>query len=89
MPLIFYVRLQDMFCNASTVSPTCYDYDGSEKFCECLHQVRIPFGSVTEIVIISASGSSGSSHPIHLHGHSFRVVALDKVRFLHLRMVVI
>ncbi|KAK7475486.1 hypothetical protein BaRGS_00033242, partial [Batillaria attramentaria] len=36
-------------------------------------------GQVVELVIYNANTAHGFTHPLHLHGHSFRVVAVDRL----------
>ena len=62
-----------------------YTKDDDKKFCACTHQVDLsgmPRGSVVEMVITNININvperltRGSSHPVHLHGHSFYVVKI-------------
>ena len=61
------------------------DDDKNIPFCACTHQVDlsgIPTGAVVEMVItnininVDERLTRGSSHPVHLHGHSFYVVKI-------------
>lgn len=58
----------------------CNLNDTCEDGCHCLHIHEIPYKKTARIVI-SSVGDNGSmfrrrfSHPVHLHGHSFHVVA--------------
>ncbi|XP_014219306.1 laccase-5-like [Copidosoma floridanum] len=61
------------FCNSSTVSDDCHF-----KFCECIHVLQVKLGSVVEVVIID-EGVLNITHPMHLHGSHFRVVAMEKM----------
>ncbi|EEZ98364.1 laccase 1 isoform X1 [Tribolium castaneum] len=62
-----------MFCNESSVS-NC-----ENEYCECTHVVNIPLGTVVEMVLIDKGYAYDANHPFHLHGHSFRVVAMERV----------
>ena len=53
----------------------CNETANCEDGCKCSFIVSIPYNETIRF-IFSAVGSQGSfSHPIHLHGHSFHVVA--------------
>ena len=41
--------------------------------------LNVDLDDTVEIVIIDEGVPFGGNHPIHLHGHHFRVVAMDKV----------
>lgn len=63
----------DLLCNVSTMA----DRNCSSQFCECFHRVVAKEGEVVEIVVISGAGKSHFTHPFHLHGYRFRIVALE------------
>uniref|UniRef100_A0A1Y1K8C1 Laccase n=2 Tax=Photinus pyralis TaxID=7054 RepID=A0A1Y1K8C1_PHOPY len=63
----------DKFCNR-------YNMEHCEKnFCECTHVLEVPLRSTVELIIIDKGFVYDANHPFHLHGHTFRVVAMDKV----------
>lgn len=41
--------------------------------------LQIPLHSVVELVLIDKGYAYDANHPFHLHGYSFRVVAMQKV----------
>ncbi|KAJ1521928.1 hypothetical protein ONE63_002262 [Megalurothrips usitatus] len=53
--------------------------DCTQEYCECTHVVRVPLGGVLEIVLVDQGVRYDANHPFHLHGHAFRVVALEKL----------
>lgn len=61
------------FCNESTISPSC-----KTEYCQCPHVLNVKRNSVVELILID-EGTADTNHPLHLHGHSFRVVAQRKV----------
>ena len=63
-----------MFCNAESVGNRC-----QTEWCECVHKLTVTQHDVVEMVFISPSGE-GFTHPVHVHGFSYRVVAMDRVR---------
>ncbi|XP_046632663.1 laccase-like [Daphnia pulicaria] len=63
----------DVFCNESTVS-NCVN-----EFCECPYTLEIPLGSLVELIVIDEGVKFDATHPFHLHGSSFRVVAMERV----------
>ncbi|KAL5012095.1 hypothetical protein ScPMuIL_010646 [Solemya velum] len=64
----------EMFCDESTVKWNC-----SEKFCECVHLLAVPLGSVVEMVLVDEGKPFDANHPIHLHGYKFMVVGMDRL----------
>ncbi|KAI7815129.1 laccase [Rhyzopertha dominica] len=61
------------FCNESTVS-NC-----TKQHCECTHVVKIPLNAVVEMVLVDTGFAYDANHPFHLHGHAFRVIAMEKL----------
>lgn len=66
---------QDMFCNSSTDGARC-----ENTWCQCIHKLTVKKNDLVEMVVLSESPGSGFTHPVHLHGYIFRVVAYDRVR---------
>ncbi|KAG7167805.1 Laccase-1-like 1 [Homarus americanus] len=55
-------------------------------YCECIHNLNIPMGSIVDLVLIGEGGSltevghwrgpaNGTSYPVHLHGYKFWVLS--------------
>nr|QHF16626.1 laccase 2 protein [Cepaea nemoralis] len=65
---------EDMFCNDETVKKNC-----SLEFCECIHFYKVDLGDVVELMMIDQGHIWNASHPTHLHGHGFRVLAIDRL----------
>ena len=68
------VSLQSAYCNADTVQRNC-----TAEYCECVHRLHVQLGDVVEVVLVDEGVPWDASHPTHLHGHAFRVVAMDRV----------
>lgn len=51
----------------------------SEKYCECLNVIDLKLGEVVELFLIDKGVAYDANHPFHLHGHAFRVVAMDRL----------
>jgi len=66
-----------MFCNADTVKMNC-----SEEYCECVHHLKVELGDTVELIVIDEGKPFAANHPMHLHGHRFRVIGMDKVSFI-------
>ena len=49
-----------------------------EDFCKCTHILKVDLGDVVEIILIDEGHPYDVSHPFHLHGHSFYVVAMER-----------
>ena len=64
-----------MLCNQTSIGEEC-----ETKWCECVHRLRVEQDDIVEMVFISPAGR-GFTHPIHVHGFSYRVVAMDRVRY--------
>ncbi|KAL3276760.1 hypothetical protein HHI36_012127 [Cryptolaemus montrouzieri] len=66
---------EEMLCNETTVR----NIDCKTSYCECPHVVNLELNSVVELIIIDKGFAYDANHPFHLHGHAFRVVAMEKV----------
>ena len=67
-----------MFCNHETTgSRNC-----SEEYCECTYRLQVALGDVVEFILIDEGVVFNANHPIHLHGYSFFVVGMDRVRII-------
>ncbi|XP_041353555.1 L-ascorbate oxidase-like [Gigantopelta aegis] len=65
---------EELFCNADTLKMNC-----STHYCKCIHRLVVGVGATVEMVIVDEGKMLNVSHPMHLHGHNFRVVAMDKL----------
>ncbi|KAJ8030200.1 Laccase-2 [Holothuria leucospilota] len=68
---------QSVFCDPNDVAgmrESC-----TKEYCECTHVINAKLGEVVELVVVDEGFTFDSSHPMHLHGFSFRVVAMQKV----------
>lgn len=61
------------FCNEST------EVNCENKYCECTHVIEVPLGAVLELILIDKGKAYDANHPFHLHGHAFRVIAMERV----------
>ena len=68
---------QKKFCNEADRQEACPGV--SSKFCSCIHRYEINLNEVVELIIVDG-GSQGENHPIHLHGQSYAVLGMDKVK---------
>ncbi|KAJ8669742.1 hypothetical protein QAD02_001001 [Eretmocerus hayati] len=74
-PLMSQTELIDSssFCNSSTVT-------GCEtNYCNCPHVLQVKLGSVVELVLVDEGVPYDANHPFHLHGHDFRVLAMERL----------
>ena len=69
-----------MMCNSLNKDHVCE----KDKFCSCLHSYEFDIGDVVEFVIVDEGFTFHSNHPMHLHGHSFAVLAIEKVNIYSL-----
>ncbi|RUS76214.1 hypothetical protein EGW08_016021, partial [Elysia chlorotica] len=72
---------QAAFCNRESLT----DRNCSADLCECVHHYHVTLGDVVELFLVDQGHIFDiANHPTHLHGHGFRVVAMDKVGSLSL-----
>ncbi|XP_048239277.1 laccase-2-like [Haliotis rufescens] len=64
---------KDMFCGPHNTRNCTHQY------CECIHVIKVDLDDTVEMVLIDEGVTFNANHPIHLHGHHFRVVAMDRV----------
>ncbi|XP_022095252.1 L-ascorbate oxidase-like [Acanthaster planci] len=50
-----------------------------EEYCECTHVVEVELGKTIELVLVDEGKPFEGTHPMHLHGYSFQVVAMKKL----------
>ena len=68
---------QKKFCNEVDRQEACPG--DLSKFCSCIHRYEINLNEVVELIIVDG-GSHVENHPIHLHGQSYAVLGMDKVK---------
>lgn len=66
------------FCNASSLAAK--HIDCKVEFCECSHVLQVALNSTVEIIIVDEGYKYDANHPFHLHGHSFRVVGMERLK---------
>ncbi|KAJ8030199.1 L-ascorbate oxidase [Holothuria leucospilota] len=66
-----------IFCDPNDVAKMRESCE--KEYCECTHVIHAELGEVVELVVVDEGFTFDASHPMHLHGHSFRVVALEKI----------
>ncbi|TRY73881.1 hypothetical protein TCAL_12804 [Tigriopus californicus] len=65
----------DSFCDDETLKTRdC----GESEFCECIYVLRVDLNDIVEFVMIDEGVPYDVSHPFHLHGHAFHVVAMER-----------
>ncbi|CAL1547209.1 unnamed protein product [Lymnaea stagnalis] len=65
---------QDLYCNAETVQKQC-----TKEWCACVHMYEVALGDLVELVVVDEGKPSHAYHPLHLHGHRFRVMGMGKL----------
>ncbi|KAK7487838.1 hypothetical protein BaRGS_00020885, partial [Batillaria attramentaria] len=67
---------ESWFCNRSTINHTLCE----EDLCLCIHRLHVHTGQMVELVVadIFESDEVGAGHPMHLHGYSFHVLAMER-----------
>jgi len=51
----------------------------ADEYCECVYRLKVAVNDVVELVVIDEGVTFNANHPMHLHGHSFHVVGMDRV----------
>lgn len=64
-------------CNETSLAAK--NCTGINAYCECMHVLQVELNSIVEMVLIDEGFAFDANHPLHLHGHAFRVVALEKL----------
>ncbi|XP_058802841.1 uncharacterized protein LOC131670882 [Phymastichus coffea] len=62
----------DMLCNSSYIPSGA---NCTVDYCACTHVINLKLNEVVELVMIDQGLAARIDHPMHLHGHFFRVVA--------------
>ncbi|WAQ99184.1 LAC1-like protein [Mya arenaria] len=51
----------------------------SSEYCECVYRLQVALGDVVELVVIDEGVTFNANHPMHLHGHAFHVLGMDRL----------
>jgi len=65
-------------CNWETTN-TCRNASPNEFICSCVHMLEIPLNAIVEFIFVDEGRAYDLSHPMHLHGQSFRVIGMDQL----------
>ncbi|KAK0060978.1 laccase-1 [Biomphalaria pfeifferi] len=65
---------EELFCNAEKVKKQC-----TKEWCACVHKYDLNLGDLVELIILDEGKPSHAYHPVHLHGHRFRVLAMERL----------
>ncbi|XP_058802815.1 uncharacterized protein LOC131670857 [Phymastichus coffea] len=69
------------FCNAEN-PPKRVDCMDETLQCACTHVISLRLNSVVELIFVNGDSQGNefiAAHPMHLHGHFFRVVAIENL----------
>lgn len=69
---------ESKFCNESSLANM--NIDCSVDFCECNHVLQVPLNATVELVLVDEGYRYDANHPFHLHGHGFKVVAMERLK---------
>uniref|UniRef100_H2YGT3 ferroxidase n=1 Tax=Ciona savignyi TaxID=51511 RepID=H2YGT3_CIOSA len=70
----------DTFRDINVPSTTVLTPSAILQFRACTHIVDIKLGSTVELVVFDEGRTFNAGHPMHLHGHHFAVVAMNKIK---------
>jgi L-ascorbate oxidase len=65
-----------MICNYLNKNESC---SPGSQYCSCIYTLEFNLDDVVEFVIVDQGFTFQSNHPMHLHGHSFAVLAVNKL----------
>ena len=69
-----------LICNQTNKDTICPP--NQSEYCSCIHVLEIGLNELVELVIIDEGFTYQSNHPMHLHGHEFAVIGIEKVGIL-------
>ena len=72
-----------MICNENNMNVACPK--NKTEFCSCLHLIEVGLNDLVEFIFVDETLTTfeiniETIHPIHLHGYSYAIVAMDTVR---------
>ena len=63
-------------CNEQHKTQVC---PANQTYCSCIYTYEFNLNEVVEFVIVDEGFTFQSNHPMHLHGHRYAVLGIDKV----------
>ena len=74
-----------MICNENNINTVCPK--NKTEFCSCLHLIEVGLNDLVEFIFVDETLTTfdfnfETIHPIHTHGYSYAIVAMDTVRNL-------
>lgn len=51
----------------------------THEFCHCTYTLQVPLGSLVELILVDEGVTFDATHPFHIHGTDFRVVAMERL----------
>lgn len=69
---------ESKFCNSSSLAER--NISCRREFCECSHVLQVRLNASVELILIDEGYKYDANHPFHLHGHDFRVVAMERIQ---------
>lgn len=69
---------ESKFCNSSSLVER--NINCRRDFCECSHVLQVRLNASVELILIDEGYKYDANHPFHLHGHDFRVVAMERIQ---------
>ena len=76
---------QKLLCNGENIKGDC-----TKQICDCVHTLKVSRGDLVELVLVNPRAEAKSVfnsldsqlvHPMHIHGHSARVVTMLRVGY--------
>ena len=78
--ILIIFLLEDKICNDKNKEKFCQEND----YCTCTHLIEVDLNDTVEFVLVDAMFTKlpiilENKHPMHLHGYTFAVVAMNEV----------
>ncbi|OXU25280.1 hypothetical protein TSAR_010875 [Trichomalopsis sarcophagae] len=70
---------ESMLCNYTTVKDQPCANHANNAQCACTHVINIKLNSVVELIYLDQGLNGFINHPMHVHGHFFRVVSTENL----------
>ncbi|KRT85626.1 hypothetical protein AMK59_278, partial [Oryctes borbonicus] len=64
---------ENSLCNETRMENNNCEND----YCGCTHVEKVPLNSLVEFIIVDTI--AGTSHPMHLHGYTYRVIGMERL----------
>ncbi len=72
---------RERMCNEEKKEHVC---PANQTYCSCMYTYEFELNQVVEFVIVDEGFTFQSNHPMHMHGHRYAVLGIEKVKKIFL-----